>query len=310
MLQSTPASASPEATRAAAPGLTDLRRRLRRALGPWMTFKALTGAGILALLALCAVFAPLVAPYDPRHQDLMAALTPPQFFSGPFFFGTDHVGRDILSRVIYGARVSLVIALAVVVISGVIGVALGIVSGYFGRTTDFVIQKLVEVMWAFPPLLLAIAVLAFLGQGLGILIMALTLQRWIPYCRVARANAMTLKEREYVMAARSLGASHARIIWKHILPNLIQSALVIGTFAMAAAIIAEAALSFLGLGVPPSIPTWGGMLADGRTYISTAWWMALFPGLSIFATVLAINLLGDALRDNLDPKLKRSGARH
>lgn len=311
MLQSTPASASPEATtRAAAPGLTDLRRRLRKALGPWLTFKALTGAGILAILALCAVFAPFVAPFDPQQQDLMAALTPPQYFAGPYVLGTDHVGRDILSRVIYGARVSLVIALAVVVISGVIGVALGVISGYFGRTTDFVIQKLVEVMWAFPPLLLAIAVLAFLGQGLGILIMALTLQRWIPYCRVARANAMTLKEREYVMAARSLGASHARIIWKHILPNLIQSALVIGTFAMAAAIIAEAALSFLGLGVPPSIPTWGGMLADGRTYISTAWWMALFPGLSIFATVLAINLLGDALRDNLDPKLKRSGARH
>jgi peptide/nickel transport system permease protein len=154
-------------------------------------------------------------------------------------------------------------------------------------------------------LLIAIAILAFLGQGLGNLILALTLQRWIPYSRVVRAEAMTLKEREFVMAARSIGASHLRILARHLLPNLIQSALVIGTFAMAAAIIAEAALSFLGLGVPPQIPTWGSMLADGRAYVSTSWWMSLFPGLAIFATVLAINLLGDALRDNLDPKLKR-----
>jgi peptide/nickel transport system permease protein len=219
------------------------------------------------------------------------------------------VGRDILSRCIFGARVSLAIALAVVVISGAVGVLLGVVSGYFGKYIDFGIQKIVEVMWAFPPLLLAIAVLAFLGQGLSILIMALTLQRWIPFCRVTRANALTLKEREFVTAARSLGATHTRIIFKHLLPNLMQSALVIGTFAMASAIIAEAALSFLGLGVPPAIPTWGGMLADGRTYISTSWWMALFPGLCIFVTVLAINMLGDALRDNLDPKLKRSGGR-
>lgn len=306
MLQSIPVSASPEAGASAPPPMS---YRLRRALQPWLNFKAVSGALILFVLSFCAIFAPFVAPFDPHAQDLMSALMPPQL-TGPNIFGTDHVGRDILSRVIYGARVSLVIALAVVIISGVVGVSLGVISGYFGRSTDFLIQKLVEVMWAFPPLLLAIAVIAFLGQGLGILIMALALQRWIPYCRVTRANAMTLKEREYVMAARSLGASHARIIWRHLLPNLIQSALVIGTFAMASAIIAEAALSFLGLGVPPSIPTWGGMLADGRTYISTAWWMAMFPGLSIFATVLAINLLGDALRDNLDPKLKRSGARH
>ena len=305
MQQPIPASAFPNEPRAP---VVDWRR-IHKRLKPWLSLKCVAGSFILALFVLASVFADWVAPHDPNKQTLMAAMTPPQYFFGPYFFGTDHVGRDVLSRCIHGARVSLAIALAVVVISGAVGVLLGVVSGYFGRVIDFFIQKTVEVMWAFPPLLLAIAVLAFLGQGLSILIMALTLQRWIPFCRVTRANALTLKEREFIVAARSLGASHLRIIFKHLLPNLMQSALVIGTFAMASAIIAEAALSFLGLGVPPSIPTWGGMLADGRTYISTSWWMALFPGLCIFVTVLAINMLGDALRDNFDPKLKRSGGR-
>lgn len=276
-----------------------------RALRPWLNFKVLFGGLILLSFILSALFAPYLAPFDPNKQDLMRAMIAPQWLSGPHVFGTDHVGRDLLSRLIYGARISLSIAASVVVISGAVGVFLGIVSGYFGGRIDFLIQKVVEMVWAFPPLLIAIAILAFLGQGLGNLILALTLQRWIPYSRVVRAEAMTLKEREFVMAARSIGASHLRILARHLLPNLIQSALVIGTFAMAAAIIAEAALSFLGLGVPPQIPTWGSMLADGRAYVSTSWWMSLFPGLAIFATVLAINLLGDALRDNLDPKLKR-----
>jgi peptide/nickel transport system permease protein len=276
-----------------------------RALRPWLTFKALVGGLILFSFIMSALLAPYLAPFDPNKQDLMRAMIAPQWLAGPHVFGTDHVGRDLLSRLIYGARISLSIAASVVVISGAVGIFLGIVSGYFGGRIDFLIQKVVEMVWAFPPLLIAIAILAFLGQGLGNLILALTLQRWIPYSRVVRAEAMTLKEREFVMAARSIGASHLRILARHLLPNLIQSALVIGTFAMAAAIIAEAALSFLGLGVPPQIPTWGSMLADGRAYVSTSWWMSLFPGLAIFATVLAINLLGDALRDNLDPKLKR-----
>ena len=279
--------------------------RIARALRPWLNFKAVLGGAILVILLACALLAQVISPFDPNKQDLMRAMLPPQLFSGPHFLGTDHVGRDLLSRLIYGARISLAIAAAVVVISGAVGISLGVVSGYFGGKIDFAIQKIVEMVWAFPPLLIAITVLAFLGQGLGNLILALTLQRWIPYCRVVRAEAMTLKEREFVVAARSIGASHLRILTRHLLPNLIQSALVIGTFAMAAAIIAEAALSFLGLGVPPQIPTWGSMLADGRAYVSTSWWMSLFPGLAIFATVLAINMLGDALRDNLDPKLKR-----
>ncbi len=306
MLQRTQESGS--APEAAKPEEPPIAARLYRALAPWLSFKAITGGVILLALILCALFAPLIAPFDPNKQNLMQAMLPPQYIFGPHFFGTDHVGRDLLSRLIYGARISLSIAAAVVIISGAVGIALGIVSGYFGGRLDFAIQKLVEVVWAFPPLLIAIAILAFLGQGFGNLILALTLQRWIPYARVVRAEAMILKEREFVVAARSIGASHTRILTTHLLPNLIQSALVIGTFAMAASIIAEAALSFLGLGVPPSIPTWGSMLADGRAYVSTSWWMSLFPGLWIFATVLAINMLGDALRDNLDPKLKRSGA--
>lgn len=282
------------------------RGALARALRPWLKPKAAISIGIVTVLVFCGLFASLIAPFDPQEQDLSQAMQAPSIASH-HPFGTDHLGRDILSRLIYGAPVSLVIAVTVVCLSGVFGVCLGMISGYFGGKIDFAIQKLVEVFWAFPPLLLAISVVAFLGQSLTILIMALALQRWIPYCRVARANALALKEREYITAARSLGASETRIILRHLLPNLIQPALVIGTFSMAAAIIAEASLSFLGLGVPPSVPTWGGMLADGRAYVSTAWWIAVFPGLAIFFTVLSINMLGDVLRDNLDPRLRRSG---
>ena len=171
------------------------------------------------------------------------------------------------------------------------------------------VQKAVEVMWAFPPLLFAIAMIAFLGQSLPILVIALVLQRWIPFCRVARAQALSLRSRDFIDAARSLGATHAHILRKHIVPNLMQTSFVIGTFAMATAIISEASLSFLGLGVPRSIPTWGSMLADSRAHISTSWWLPLFPGLFILVTVLGINMLGDGLRDILDPKLNRSGQR-
>lgn len=278
-----------------------------RALRPWLKPKIVLGGGIVLLLVIIGALAPVIAPFDPNQQNLMSALKAPQWLSGPHFLGTDHVGRDVLSRIFYGARISLIIALTVVVISGVIGIGLGVVSGYFAGLVDFAIQKFVEVVWAFPPLLLAIAIMAFFGQGLAILIFALVSQRWIPYCRVARGQALSLRSRDFVDAARALGAGDWHIILHHVLPNLMQAALVIGTFAMATAIISEASLSFLGLGVPPSIPTWGGMLSDGRAYISTSWWLALFPGLSIFFTVLGINMLGDGMRDILDPRLKRSG---
>ena len=284
------------------------RAQIMKALRPWLKPKILLGGGIVVTLVFVGLFAPWISPYDPNAQNLSAALKAPDWIGGTHILGTDQVGRDILARLFYGARISLLIATAVVIISGLIGIALGAISGYFAGATDFAIQKLVEVVWAFPPLLLAIAIMAFLGQGLDNLILALVSQRWIPYCRVSRGEALSLRSRDFVDAARALGATNTRIILKHILPNLMQSAVVIGTFAMASAIISEAALSFLGLGVPPEIPTWGTMLADGRTYISTSWWLALFPGLCIFFTVLGINLLGDGLRDIFDPRLKRSGA--
>jgi peptide/nickel transport system permease protein len=284
------------------------RSRLRAALRPWLTPKIIAGGFVVLILIVTGALAPWISPYDPNQQNLSRTLRPPDWLFGQHVLGTDAVGRDILSRLFYGARISLVIAVLVVLISGVVGVVLGAISGYFARTTDFIIQKLVEVVWAFPPLLLAIAIMAFLGQGLENLILALVSQRWIAYCRVARGQALSLRSREFVDAARALGARHTRIILRHVMPNLFPSAVVIGTFSMASAIISEAALSFLGLGVPPEIPTWGSMLADGRTYISTSWWLALFPGLCIFFTVLGINLLGDGLRDILDPRLKRSGS--
>jgi len=292
----------------AGPPRAGRRRRLLAAIRPWLRAKVLVGTIIVLILIFVGTLAPWISPYDPNAQNLASTLKPPDGLLGPHVLGTDAVGRDILSRLFYGARISLVIAVTVVIISGVVGIGLGAISGYFAVTTDFAIQKLVEVVWAFPPLLLAIAIMAFLGQGLENLILALVSQRWIAYCRVSRGQALSLRTREFVDAARSLGAGHTRIILHHILPNLFPSAVVIGTFSMASAIISEAALSFLGLGVPPEIPTWGTMLADGRTYISTSWWLALFPGLCIFFTVLGINLLGDGLRDILDPRLKRSGA--
>ncbi|WP_090710927.1 MULTISPECIES: ABC transporter permease [unclassified Beijerinckia] len=284
----------------------DRLRLVRLALRRWLTAKIIVGGLVVVTLVLVGSLASLIAPYDPSAQDLSMALRSPAWFSGPHMLGTDAIGRDVLSRVIHGTTISLQIAAAVAIVSGIVGVGSGAVSGYFGGKVDFAIQKVVEVMWAFPPLLLAIVIMGYFGQGLDNLIFALVIQRWIPFCRVARAQAIALRNRDFVDAARSLGASDTRIVVRHVIPNLLQSQLVIGTFAMAAAIISEAALSFLGLGVPPHIPTWGGMLAEGRTYISTAWWLALFPGLCIFATVLGINLIGDGLRDLFDPRLKRS----
>src|SRR3972149_3737713 len=277
-------------------------------LRPWMRVKVYVGGFMVLVLVVVGIVGPFIAPHNPNAQQLRLTLQAPQWFGSSHFLGTDNLGRDVLSRIIYGARVSLLVALAVVVISGCVGVTLGAVSGYFGGKVDFAIQKLVEVMWAFPPLLLAIAILAFLGQGLFNLILALVAQRWIQYCRVVRAQTLSMRERDFIVAARCLGAGNRQIIWRHIIPNLIQTSLVIGTFAMASSIIAEASLSFLAVGVPPEIPTWGTMLADARIYISTAWWLPLFPGLCIFVTVLGINLLGDALRDLLDPRLKRTAS--
>ena len=286
---------------------TEERPASRASRLPRLSVKAFTGGAIVLIFIMVGILGPGLAPADPNKQELTAMLKAPEGIGSAHALGTDNLGRDIFSRVIHGSRVSLLVAFAVVFVSGFVGITLGAISGYFGGKVDFIIQKLVEVVWAFPPLLLGITIMAFLGQGLFNLILALVAQRWIPYCRVVRGQTLSLRSRDFVTAAQCLGASNRQIITRHILPNLIQTSLVIGTFAMASSIIAEASLSFLGVGVPPEIPTWGTMLADARIYISTAWWLPLFPGLCIFITVLGINLLGDALRDLLDPRLKRGG---
>jgi len=266
----------------------------------FLQVKFLVGALCIGLIALMAIGGDFLTPHNPDDQDLLASLQPP--FTWEHVLGTDQLGRDIFARMVSGARVSLAIALSVVLISGVLGVLLGAISGYLSGWRDVVLQKIVETFWAFPPILLAIAIVALFGQTLPNLIIALTIQRWIPYARLARAQAMSLRSREFIAASKIMGGGTVWILRKHVVPNLIASAIVVATFTMATAIIAEASLSFLGLGVPPGTATWGGMLADGRSYITRAWWLAVFPGVGIFITVIGLNLLGDWLRDQLDPK--------
>jgi len=269
--------------------------------------KIWVGGAILLLLLVCGLAAPFIAPYDPQEQRLEHRLRPPSLGGqgfGPHWLGTDNLGRDILSRIIYGSRISLLVGATTVVLAGFMGCFLGALAGYFGDLTDEVISKISEIFLAFPFLLLAIALMAFLGQGLLNLILALMLTRWVQYCRVVRGEVLSLKERDFVVAARALGGRDFYILFRHVVPNTLASVTVIATFAMAIVIIAEASLSFLGLGVPPSIPTWGSMLSEGRSYMYRAPWLTIFPGIAIFVTVFGINLLGDGLRDILDPKLR------
>ena len=264
--------------------------------------KFIVGATCLGVIIAIAAFGNFLTPHEANVQSLLNSLQPPFDWAEGYYLGTDQLGRDILARMVSGARVSLAIAGSVVLISGIIGVLVGSLSGYWGGWRDVLIQKLVETFWAFPPILLAIAIVALFGQTLSNLILALAIQRWIPYARLCRAQALTLSSREFVSASKIMGGGTAWILRRHIIPNLLASAVVVATFSMATAIIAEASLSFLGLGVPPETPTWGGMLADGRSYITRAWWLAVFPGLGIFITVLGLNYLGDWLRDQFDPK--------
>ncbi len=262
----------------------------------------LFGLALLLLVILAAVCAPWIAPLDPNAQDVARRLRPPFQPGSPFLLGTDQVGRDVLSRIVFGARVALLVGLLSVVFAGLVGVALGLVSGYYGGLADDVIGWVANVILAFPFILLAIALVAVLGAGLSNLIGALSAVSWVVYTRVVRAEALVQREREYVAAARSLGAGDARLLVRHVLPNSMTPVIVIATFEVARMIISEASLSFLGLGVPPTIPSWGSMLADGRQYLATGWWIATFPGLAIMGTVLAINFVGDWLRDVLDPR--------
>ncbi|MGH2586497.1 MAG: ABC transporter permease, partial [Dehalococcoidia bacterium] len=249
-----------------------------------------------------------IAPHDPRRGELIDSKLPPMWSSGgmrSYPLGTDMLGRDVLSRVIYGARISLAVGFTAVAIAGALGVSIGLVSGYYRGLADDVIMRLSEIQLAVPFILFAIAILAVLGPGLKNLILVLGITGWVTYARVVRGQVLSYREKEFVEAARALGAGDLRIMFRHILPNMVASLIVIASFAVAATILAEAALSFLGLGVPPATPTWGGMVADGREQILTnRWWMYLFPGLAIMLTVLAINSVGDWLRDYLDPRMR------
>lgn len=267
---------------------------------------AIAGALVLLVVIAGAVAAPYVAPHDPMRQSLLRRFTPPVWLQGgnpSHPLGTDQVGRDILSRIIYGARVSLVVGIAAVAVSLAVGVTLGLLSGFLRGRVDAVIMTVVDVTLSFPQLLLALAFVAALGPSLLTIIVVLGLTGWERYTRVVRAEVLALREKDFVEAARAMGASSMRTILRHLLPNTFSSIIVMSTLQVAQAILQEAALSFLGVGTGSSHPTWGQMIALGRDFVSVAWWLATFPGLAILLTVLAINLVGDRLRDALDPRV-------
>jgi peptide/nickel transport system permease protein len=264
--------------------------------------------GGIILLVVCgsALLADYLAPHEPNKQRLVSRFKPPVWAPGgstTYLLGTDNVGRDIFSRIIHGSRISLVVGIAAVGISLLIGVTLGLLSGFLGGRVDATIMALVDIMLAFPQLILAFAMVAVLGPGIGNLILVLGLTGWERYARVVRAEVLALREREFVQAARAIGVATPTIIFRHIMPNTFSSVIVMATLQTAQAILAEAALSFLGLGTGQSYPSWGQMIALGRDYINVAWWLSTFPGIAILLTVLAINLLGDRVRDILDPRM-------
>jgi peptide/nickel transport system permease protein len=264
-------------------------------LGRW-------GLVVTAALIVGAIGASWLAPYDPTVQNLAARLSSPSL---AHWMGTDELGRDILSRVLFGARVSMLVSVSVVLVSGLVGLSIGSLAGYFGGWLDRVVNiVLINAFLSFPGILLAIAFAAFLGPGIGKVILALSITGWAGYARLARAQILQAKEMEYVLAARSLGASHARIIALHLIPNILQPILVQATIAMAGAILAESTLSFLGLGVLAPMPSWGAMLNDARSHLFDAPHLVIFPALAVMSAVLAFNLLGDALRDWMDPRMR------
>lgn len=269
---------------------------------------ATLGALVLLCVFAMAIFSPLLSPYSPYEQIPWEARKAPLTeleMSGRFvLLGTDHLGRDILSRIIYAAQVTLIVAFASVAISGLIGVTAGIVAGYVSGWTDSIIMRMVDIALAFPFELLALAIVAATGPSLEIVVIVMSLRIWVVYARVVRGATLAVKQKDYVQAAIAQGASELRIIVWHVLPNVITPAIVIATLYVGRMILIESALSFLGMGVPPPTPTWGGILGDGRAYIDTAWWIAFFPGLAIMITVLGVNLLGDWVRDYLDPRIQ------
>jgi ABC-type dipeptide/oligopeptide/nickel transport system permease subunit len=259
---------------------------------------AVFGLAVVGTVVVVAVFAPLLAPHDYRDQQLPKVLLPPfwQPRADPAYpLGTDHLGRDLLSRIIFGARTSLLVGGGGVLIAGSVGISLGLLAGYFGQAVDDVIMRLVDVQLSFPPIFLVIAIMAVIGQSLLNVVLVLGLVTWVQYARVVRGATLSVKEKDFVEGARAAGAGHARILVRHILPNILPPVVVMATVNVSTLILAEAALSFLGLGVQPPTPAWGTMLAEGREVFRIAWWTAVLPGLAILITVLGVNLLGDGL---------------
>jgi peptide/nickel transport system permease protein len=269
---------------------------------------ACVGALIVSLVIVAALAAPLLATTDPIDQDLTVVLKPPFWGADGSFrhpLGTDHLGRDVYSRLVYGAQISLTISVLAALLGAAVGVAAGLVAGYLGGRVDALIMRIVDLNLAFPLILLALAVVALLGASLKNLVIVMSITTWMIYARVVRGLSLSLRQQEFVQAVRALGARDRRIIARHVLPNVLAPVMVIWTLEVARVILMESALSFLGLGVPPPTPTWGRMLAEGRDYLSVAGWIAVFPGIAILVTVLGINFLGDGLRDLLDPRLRQ-----
>ncbi|MBC7358185.1 MAG: ABC transporter permease [Desulfacinum sp.] len=268
---------------------------------------ALVGGILLLGIVLTSLSFPLFYGVDPLEQDLLARLQPPAWEEGGSWehpLGTDNLGRDILARILHGSRVSLTVGLSAVLVAELLGIVLGLLSGYYGGRLDSVIMRIADVFMAYPFMLLTISVIAVLGSSLFNLILVLGISDWVTYARTIRGSVLSLKEKEFVEASRAVGTPNRVILVRHILPNVISPLLVLGTLRVANIIIWESGLSFLGMGAPPPTPTWGRMLAEGRVYITDAWWLVTFPGLAIMLTILSINLLGDGLRDALDPRLR------
>ena len=262
----------------------------------WRDKKALIGTVVLTIFLIAAILGSLIAPYDPNGMDF--DMMEPPSWSHPL--GTDDLGRDLLSRVIVGAQVSLFVGVSTVIIALVAGLVLGILAGYLGGWVDHIIMRYIDLQWAFPNFIIAVYLVAVFGTGLSNVIVAISLAFIDDFARIARGMVLSIKEEQYVAAARTVGVSDIRIMWRHILPNAAAPIIVLATVSVSYAILGEATLSFLGLGVDASTPTWGLILADGRSFISRAWWLGIFPGLAIMLTVLSINFIGDALRDFLD----------
>jgi peptide/nickel transport system permease protein len=275
-------------------------------MGFWEMFYknklALTGCGIVLLLFAVSLLAPVIAPYDPGAIDLKNVLSSP---SGEHWFGTDQLGRDVLSRMIWGARISLKVGFVATGLAILIGMILGAVAGYYGGWIDATIMRFVDVMLCFPTFFLILAVIAFLEPSIWNIMIVIGLTGWMGVTRLVRADFISLRERDFVRAARAIGANDARIIFMHILPNALASILVAATLGIAGAILTESALSFLGIGVQPPTPSWGNILTAGKDNIDIAWWLSLYPGLAILITVVGYNLLGEGIRDASDPRLKR-----